>query len=512
MESNSINNIRKMIDNLKFKSPIRYILNKDSFNYNFVQTNIISSGKNNINNNPNTSLIKKILLERLFEIIKNRIIQTKIVFERIKNFLYNNKNNIRNDYFLLELKKEIFLDKIRTNKLKEEYYNKCNTINKKGINSNFRNKLFKKLDYKSKTHNILLNNFININNQQNFNSTNNNKNIKYENKEIKLNDTNNFNNLFMKRTAPNFYHNHNKTCKSKIYEKRRSFFNLSTIYTKRINLQKFKKKEDKKIFSSSSNKIYGSEAYGEIFTPEYKNNKTNRIIKNYNNINNIFLSENLDDYQAETYNPKNNYNLYTNYYLKNNKININTDRIYKKNSLSITQKAYNSNNSLNELKDKQFKEFIINYNYKGQISFDGLKKNLKKEFSNQNIRNNKLFIIKENHENKLNKLMKNKTNNNNKYIKYNNIININDAQIIHKDINLQNDESTSNIQTYLISFNKNNNTTKNTNKNIYREDIVYHRPKSSSKFRNTNKTINFENNYKKYFSEYNFVEFNGIYN
>ena len=510
MENNSINNIQKMIDNLKSKSSIHYILNKDSFNYNFIQTNIISSGKNNINNNTNLFLIKKILLERLFEIIKNRIIQTKIVFERIKNFLYNKKTNIRNDYFLFELKKEIFLDKIIINKLKEEYYNKCNTINKKGINSNFRNKLFKELDYKSKTHNIFLNNFININHQQNFNSTNN-KNIKYENKEIELNATNHINNLFMKKTTPNFYHNYNKTFKTKIYEKRRSFFNLSSIYTKRINLQKLKKKEDKKIFSSSLNKIYGSEAYGEVFTPEYKNYKTNRIIKNYNNTNNIFLSENINDYQTETYNPKNNYNLYTNYYLKNDKININTDRIYKKNSLSITQKDYNSNNSLNELKDKQFKEFIINYNYKGQISFDGLKKNLKKEFSNQNIKNNKLFIIKENHENKLNKVMKNKLNNNNKYITYNNIININDAQIIHKDINLQNDDNTSNIRTYLISFNKNN-TTKNLNKNIYREDIVYHRPKSSSKFRNTNKIINFDNNYKKYFSEHNFVEFNGINN
>ena len=95
--------------------------------------------------------------------------------------------------------------------------------------------------------------------------------------------------------------------------------------------------------------------------------------------------------------------------------------------------------------------------------------------------------------------MKNKIHSNNKFITYNNIININDAHIIHKAVNLKNCENNPKIQTYLISFksfNKNNITVKNACKNFFREDIIYHRPKSSSKFRNTNKTnINLDNIY-----------------
>ena len=71
---------------------------------------------------------------------------------------------------------------------------------------------------------------------------------------------------------------------------------------------------------------------------------------------------------------------------------------------------------------------------------------------------------------------------NNKYVTYNNIININDSQLNHKDSNLiQNDENvTPNIQTYLISFNSK----KKLIRNDFKEEMIYHRPKSSSKFRN----------------------------
>ena len=44
-----------------------------------------------------------------------------------------------------DLKKEIFLDKLSTNRLKEEYYNKCNIINNKGMDNNLRNKFNNKI-------------------------------------------------------------------------------------------------------------------------------------------------------------------------------------------------------------------------------------------------------------------------------------------------------------------------------------------------------------------------------
>ena len=199
------------------------------------------------------------------------------------------------------------------------------------------------------------------------------------------------------------------------------------------------------------------------------------------------MSEDTDENQAETCNA----DINTNKYSSDSTKVISDREIYKRNSFSYTQRMNNFTNkdkqkynALNEYNDKEFKEIIINYNNKGQISFAGLKKNLKEEFNNSK-------------KNRLSKFVKNKIHGNNKYITYNNIININDAHIIHKAINLKKCENNPKIQTYLISFksfNKNNDSTaKNMSNNFYRDNIIYHRPKSSSKFRNTNRTkINLE--------------------
>ena len=502
MKSSSLSEVKQTLDNPQYKSPTDYISNKDSYNcnynYNYFETNIIS-------NNSNSFLIQKISMEKIFKIIKKRTNQNnKIVFDKLKKFLCdNNKKNMKNNFVLYDLKKEIFLDKIKTNKLKEEYYNKCNTMNKKGINSNFRNKLFKGILYKSKTHNFLLDKNIFTNRKNNINSHAININI--ENKENDINNINrniNGNNLVIKNS--NIFHlfnnkkehhsnNNNPIAKSTIIEKRKTIFNISSIYTKRINLLKNNNnnngvEENNNYFSSTYKE---SREYKEEYIDICKKNKTlNKFYNKTNHTNNIFLSDDLDDYQAETYNQNiNNNNNFNSYSSK-----INSDRnIYKKNSFSYTQRInnftknnQNNYNALNEYNDKQFKEIIINYNNKGQISFAGLRKNLKEEFNNSK-------------KSKSIKYMKNKVHSNNKFITYNNIININDAQIIHKAVNLKNCENNPKIQTYLISFksfNKNNSTVKNACKNFFREDIIYHRPKSSSKFRNTNKTnINLDNIY-----------------
>ena len=165
--------------------------------------------------------------------------------------------------------------------------------------------------------------------------------------------------------------------------------------------------------------------------------------------------------------------------MNNNK--INTDRnIYKKN-YSLTWR--NKNSTTNEINNAKFKEFEINFKNKSQLPFDSLKKNLKKEFIHS--KNNNCYIIKDNWKNEI----KDKNKLNNKYITYNNIININDPKIIHKDINLiKNYENNipPKIQSYLIYF-------KDQKKNLYNEDIIYYRPKSTSKFKGTNKTYNLGN-------------------
>ena len=447
MESNSIIEIKNMIENLKFKSAGKTILRKEPNKFNYIRTNTITPNQNNIN----ISLNKKyILLKHLFHIIKNRMNKNRSIFEKLKLFIYNNRT-CRNKRLSFELKKEIYLDKFKTNIQKEEYYNKCNIINQKEFkNNNFQNnKSFHNIIFKNYKQNALKNNSISdkISNKENESNNNWNNNIKIN----------------------NFLHKTKKSEKMK--------YNLSTIYKKKVNLQNGVNNDKKGLFYFSPN-IKENFDYLEPLTPtDKKKNIDFKIAKtiknNYKNINNIFLSENLDDYQSETYNPINNFNIYSNYEVSHN---IKTcQKIYKKN---IANK-YKNINSLNEINNSKFKEFIINFKNNAQLQFNGLKKNLKKEFSEPNIRNKKqLYIIKQNKENdnQNNKLS------NNKYITYNNIININEPKIIHKDINLiKNFQNKSQgIETHIISFDKNN---PKKNKNDYFKDyIIYNRPKSSSKF------------------------------
>ena len=499
---NNLNEIKQMLDNLKYKASKFFLLNKDSFKYNYDETNIAL-------NKENSYLIQKISMEKICKIIKKRINQSnKEVFDKLKCFLCNNKkSDTKKNFDLFDLKKEIFLDKFDTNRLKEEYYNKCNTINKKGINSNFRNKLSKGVLYKSKTHNILLDEYFFTNRNYNI-KTNAINNIKIENKENETNNINQNNILNIKSSnIENFLNNNgnnknknknNQIAKSTLIENRKNIFNISSIYTKRINLLKKNNNDNNNNDKLEENNNYFSSTfkenrdYNEDFLSFCKKNSTlNKFFKkSTNRTNNIFLSEDTDEYQAETYNA----DIDTNKYSSDSTKIISDRNIYKRNSFSYTQRTNNFNNkdkqnynALNEYNDKEFKEIIINYNNKGQISFAGLKKNLKEEFNNSK-------------KNRLSKFVKNKIHGNNKYITYNNIININDAHIIHKDVNLKKCENNPKIQTYLISFksfkscNKNNNSiAKNMSNNFFRDNIVYHRPKSSSKFRNTNRTkINLE--------------------
>ena len=472
MENNSnIKEIKRMIENINIKSPIKTNIDTEYISFGLKKRDIILGGNNNNYLNDNIKLKYK-LLEKLFQIIKKRMNQNKFIFYKIKKLLYVSntfdtrilKKNILPFY----LKKEIYLDKYKTNKKKEEYYNKCNIMNQKGINNNLKNKLFNKdINYVSKTHNnnILHYNHNIINSNKNFDS----KEMDNENELNDININNDSNsNLFMKRTAPNFYCNNSNT-------DRRNYYNIASIYTKRTNINKNINKELFSPFFQYNN--YNNKKIGGETPTILNNNKTYRptkIIKNnYKNINNIFLSENLnDDYQAQTYNPKRENNLYSNY-LNNN---INTDRkIYEKNNFLNSKKNITLSN---EMKNLCFKEIVINYNHNQQLSFDGLRKNLKNEFSNDYLKNNKYKDIN------------NHKPNNNKYITYNNIININEPQIIHKDINLikNYENKTPNIQTYIISF-RNRNNQKSPIDNSYK-DIIYHRPKSSSSFRSANKILN----------------------
>lgn len=384
--------------------------------------------------------------------------KNRFIFDKLKLLVYNNKT-YRDKRLSFELKKEIYLDNFKINKRKDEYYNKCNIINQKGSN-NIQNNFHSYFNTftKNKYDNTIYKNY-------------NRYSLKYNSLSEKIYNNENISNNIMKKNLKI----NNYTNKSKKPVKKKS--NLSIIYKKKLNLQNGVNNNKKELlfYFSPSNKENIDNV--EPLTPSILNTnlnlKTNRTINNnYQNINNIFLSENLYDYQAEAYNPTNNYNLYSNYLINNN---IRTcQKIYKKN----TAYKINNMNSLNEINNTKFKEFIINY---AQLPFDGLKKNLKKEFSQPNIKkSDHLFII----EQKKAKEISNNKLNNNKYITYNNIININEPKIIHKDINLikNYENKISRIETHTISFDKSN-PQRNKNKNEYlREDIIYYRPKSSSKF------------------------------
>ena len=476
-----------MTENLKFKSSLKQSLNNKSFKLKFFQKNTKLSFDKNCNNDFCLYYLFKIL-ENLFQILKNNMQKNKLIFEQIKKFLYNkefNNNNLRNNILPFDLKKEIFIDKLKTNKKKEEYYQKCKYTD----NNNLRNRLFNKnLNYLSKTYS---NNTILFNiNSSRFSSNFNLRKINNENESMNIflnnNDLNA--NYFMDRTTPLFYiknnymNNNNYILDEKITNNQ----NLS-IYTKRAYIRNSKiKKEEKRIpsFSRYNNKyfLYGCEGF---YTPYIvKDNKnfrpSTKITKNNKNINNIFLSDTLEGIQMEIYNPKKKNNLYSNFLINNSK--INTERnIYKKN-FSLTWRNKKPTSTINETNNIKFKEFEINFNNKSQLPFDSLKKNLKKEFINS--KNNNFCVIKDNCQNEIEVNSKNKLNN--KYITYNNIININDPKIIHKDIELiknnNNNNSTPKIQTYLIYF-------KDKNKNLYKEDMIYHRPKSTSKFKGSSKII-----------------------
>ena len=553
---------KKLLETFKLTSPIKTILNNYTLKYNLIKTNTIdlSCKKPYGNKYKNANLVLKFkLLEKVFNVIRKRINQNRYIFDKFKLFLNHKTKNktTRSNLLPFDLKKEIFLDKLSTNRLKEEYYNKCNIINNKGMDNNLKNKLSNNdINYIPKTHNILLEK----------NCTTNRKNFLTNEINHKTKFSSHINkNFLMKNTAPNFYNNNIrikiKKTKAKYknnysdnnnflsstkgkYSKKRISLNLNNCQNLNLNLNKNRIHNEEKKLISTCSPYRDSPSY--LGTEENKidnEDDSNNIIKKYyKNINNIFLSDfpdNLNDYQADTYNPKNNFNLYSNY-LNYNNYNINDNnnknittekKIYKKhNSLNLkkenkeNKENINTANGLN--KGKLFKEIIINYNRSNKLTFDGLKKNLKNEFevhpknSNTNS-SNKLYIINENYENKNDEKSKNKTGNN-KYITYNNIININDPYIMQKSSSNKNnynikditllkkcENKSPKIQSYLISFNKSD-SPKSSFKNINKEELVYHRPKSSSKFKRIHRSANYSTDFKNYFYvNKNFVEFNG---
>ena len=553
---------KKLLETFKITSPIKTILNNYTLKYNLIKTNTIdlSCKKPYDNKYKNANLVPKFkFLEKVLNIIRKRINQNRYIFDKLKLFLnYKNNNNktTRSNLLPFDLKKEIFLDKLSTNRLKEEYYNKCNIINNKGLDSNLGNKLSNNdFNYISKTHNILLEK----------NCSTNRKNFRTNEISHKTKFSSHLNkNLLMKNTAPNFYNNNIRikirktkpkyknnytnnnnvlsTTKGK-YSRKRISLNLNNYQSLNLNLNKNRIQNEEKKLISICSPFRDSPSY--LISEDNKNNEnendddSNNIIKKYyKNINNIFLSDfpdNLNDYQADTYNPKNNFNLYSNY-LNYNNYNINENnnkhittekKIYRKhNSLNLKKENKENINTTNEInKGKLFKEIIINYNHSNKLTFDGLKKNLKNEFDvnpKNTHSNSKLYIINENYENKYNETSKKKTGNN-KYITYNNIININDPYIMQKSSSNKNnynikditllkkcENKSPKIQSYLISFNKSD-SPKSSIKNINKEDLVYHRPKSSSKFKRIKRSGNYSTDFNNYFYvNKNFVEFNGI--
>ena len=541
---------KKLLETFKLTSPIKTILNNYTVKYNLIKTNTIdlSCKKSYGNKYKNANLILKFkLLEKVFNAIRKKINQNRYIFDKLKLFLnhkINNNKTIRSNLLPFDLKKEIFLDKLSTNRLKEEYYNKCNIINNNGMDNNLRNKLSNNdINYISKTHNILLEK----------NCTTNRKNFYTNEINHKTKFSSHLNkNLLMKNTTPNFYNNNirikikkTKTkCKNNYsdnnnylsstkgkYSKKRISLNLNNYQNLNLNLNKNRIHNEEKKLISTCSPYRDSPSYlgtEENIINEKEDDSNNIIKKYYKNINNIFLSDfpdNLNDYQADTYNPRNNFNLYSNY-LNCNNYNINENKnknittekkIYKKhNSLNLKKENKENINTTNGInKGKLFKEIIINYNRSNKLTFDGLKKNLKNEFevnpknSNTNS-NNKLYIINENYEKQFDEASKNKTGNN-KYITYNNIININDPYIMQKSSSNKNnynikditllkkcENKSPKIQSYLISFNKSD-SPKSSIKNINKEDLVYHRPKSSSKFKRIRRSSNCSTDFKNYF-------------
>ena len=493
METKNNLQIKKLIENLKFKSPIKTFLNTDYFNINHIKTNsILSNEKNALDDKKQYLYINQFkLIEKLFQILKDIFQQNKYIFEKLKKFLLINHSK-RNTFLSFDLRKEIFLDNYKNNIKKEEYYTKC----KISVNNNVKNKLFNKEKYTSKTHkNILF-----YNNSKRYQTNINSRKINDENKLDHIHFINNFNsNNYLDRTNPNFHKDNNiirNNGISYINEKNKNSNNFS-IYSKRTYFQNRNKNKEKNAnlfqINNNVNKINN--------TPFIiKNNKSSKpitkIIKNnHKNINNIFLSENFEGYKIQTYNPSIKSNLYSNYIMNNNIItdkNIYSD-LYKENYLASKNKTKNIiNTNTNEINNRNFREIMINYSNNTHVSFDTLKKNLKKQFVNPPINKNTLYLIEGNDNDKNNDINKKKKNN--KFITYNNIININDAKIIHKERDLLKDyeNKTPRIQTYLISF-KNN---KSPIKNFYKDNLIYHRPKSTSKFRsNKNKTLNYDTIY-----------------
>ena len=476
MENNNIN------ENLK--TPEKTKLNNNPFKLSLIQTNTILSNEKEFINKKNISQNhqKFNFFEKLFQIIKHKMQKNKYIFTQLRRFLFNSEsyinNNIKYTILPFDLKKEIFLDKYKINKKKEEYYIQC----QKGSNNTLRYKLFNKdINYISKTH-INNDNILFFNSSMRYQKNMNSRKIKNKNESNNkcLNNDDLNKKFYLERKIPIIYYknriNINDDSKNN---------NNSNIYTKRAyfkNQNKINKKQDKNIkFSFSGHNNIFSVKDGSFHPYSCTNIRNKHIMKiirnNHRNIDNIFLSDNLEDEKIQTYNPKKNYNLYYNY-IMNNTNNIKSDRaLYKKNYSST---LINKNiSSTNEIKDSKFKEFVIHYNNKEELSFDNLRKNLQKEFSKnyQRIINNNYCEFNDKIKGKIN----------NKYNTYNNLINIKEKQIINRDINfLKNYENnTSKIETYIISFNS----TKSQINNFYKEDMIYHRPKSSSKFQNKNKIL-----------------------
>ena len=495
MENKSDIELKKLIENLKFKSSVQTILDTDSLNCNLIQSNKMLSNKNN-KKYPNLLKNKFKKFEKFCQILKSKLQQNKYIFEKLKKYLLIN-NIKRNNLLSFDLRKEIFLDKYKTNKKKEEYYTKC----KINYNNNVRNKLFNKdMKYTSKTHkNILF-----YNNSLRYRTNINTRKINDENQSdnIFLNNNLNLNsNKYLGKTADNFFgNNYNEKRENSYINQKVNNLNNISLCTKRVYFQNRINKNTENNYYTFSGYNFDNNINCTSYTPYItKNGKISRpitkIIKNsHHDINNIFLSENIqDDYKMRTYNPKITSNLYSNYIINNN-MNIKTERniypkLYQKNYLTSKNEIKKTDNTnIYEMNNSQFKEFMINYSNRTEASFDTLRKNLKKEFNNPTVKTNTIYRIKGNPNEKVKDINKKKLNK--KYITYNNIININDPQIIHKDINLikNYENKTPMIQTYLISFNSN----KNHINNFFKDNLIYHRPKSSSKFRSKNNILNYE--------------------
>ena len=344
MDNSSINELKTMIDNLKFKSSKKSILNPDYLKLQINKENLnIFNGKA-FNYRQNLYSYQKIkLFEKLFQLLTNRMQQNKFIFEHIKLFLINNDSilnkNINRSILPFYLKKEIFIDKYKTNKKKEEYYTKCKNEN----NKNLEKKIFSKdMNYMSKTHSY--NNILFYNNSIRYQNNLNLKKINKENSNNKFLDNDLKTNIFLRKTTQNFHHDSKikkieNPKKSKAIQESQTIKNYqnSYIYSKRVYCQnRINKKEEKENLSIYNNEYNENVISKGSFTPYVIKNNDNsisfykaRIIKNNKKINNIFLLEDKRDYQIYTYNPNQGFYYHQNY-LKN-KNEIHSDRnIYKR--------------------------------------------------------------------------------------------------------------------------------------------------------------------------------------